>query len=196
MDFGNLDDHHKINPEGRGLGLSICKTLIERMGGQIFVDSLVGEGTTFTVRLRLFVNFAFSYGVPFSTPNESKDIFDSNQSIVFQSLDLQVEDSKRPKALIVNDTLFLLMGFSSLLQEYFDVTTADDGHPAIQIYRSKPPDYFTVVILDINMLGINGIETARQMQQYSKSPMFHFVSGDPFSLHEEALSDLQYGYYF
>jgi signal transduction histidine kinase len=53
MDFGKLDEHSKINAQGTGLGLSICKRMIEKMGGTVTVDSIEGEGTTFTVSLVL-----------------------------------------------------------------------------------------------------------------------------------------------
>ena len=53
MDFAKLDEHSKINAQGTCLGLSICKKMIERMGGTVTVDSEVGVGTTFTVSLVL-----------------------------------------------------------------------------------------------------------------------------------------------
>jgi two-component system, NtrC family, sensor kinase len=37
--------------QGTGLGLSLCHNLVQGMGGTILVDSVVGQGTTFTVRL-------------------------------------------------------------------------------------------------------------------------------------------------
>jgi len=40
-----------MNPTGRGLGLSICKQIINNMGGTVSVKSRVGEGTTFTITL-------------------------------------------------------------------------------------------------------------------------------------------------
>lgn len=53
IDFSKLDQpDSNLNREGTGLGLSICKRIIEQMGGNVFVDSKLGVGTTFTVILR------------------------------------------------------------------------------------------------------------------------------------------------
>lgn len=48
-DFGTLDVHRKMNPEGRGLGLAISKVIVDRMGGHIEVASRLGHGTTFII---------------------------------------------------------------------------------------------------------------------------------------------------
>ena len=41
-----------MNERGTGLGLSICKSLIELMGGSVEIESKVGEGTTFIIKLK------------------------------------------------------------------------------------------------------------------------------------------------
>jgi signal transduction histidine kinase len=49
VNFGTLAEHQNSNPSGRGLGLSICKSIVEKMGGSVAVESIVGEGTKFNL---------------------------------------------------------------------------------------------------------------------------------------------------
>ena len=52
INFSRLDNGSQINPSGTGLGLGICKQLIEKMGGAIKVKSKIGEGTVFLIKLQ------------------------------------------------------------------------------------------------------------------------------------------------
>ena len=52
LDFNKLEESALQNKNGVGLGLSICKMLIEQMCGRVDVDSKLGEGTTFTITFK------------------------------------------------------------------------------------------------------------------------------------------------
>ena len=49
MDFMKLDEHSQMNPNGTGIGLSICKYIVEKMNGHISVQSKKEVGTTFRI---------------------------------------------------------------------------------------------------------------------------------------------------
>lgn len=53
IDFGKLEEHQSQNQNGRGLGLSICKMIVERMGGSVSVQSEEGRGSIFSIHLNL-----------------------------------------------------------------------------------------------------------------------------------------------
>ena len=53
INFGTLNNAANQNPSGRGLGLSICKNIVETMGGSVTVQSKEGEGSTFSITFRV-----------------------------------------------------------------------------------------------------------------------------------------------
>ncbi len=53
VNFGNLVEHKKQNPTGRGLGLSICKLIVEQMGGKVTVASELEVGSTFSMTFKV-----------------------------------------------------------------------------------------------------------------------------------------------
>ena len=51
--FSKIKSSHKLNKQGVGLGLNICKKLTEQMGGTIEVESLRQKGTKFTFKVKV-----------------------------------------------------------------------------------------------------------------------------------------------
>jgi signal transduction histidine kinase len=49
--FGQIDSSLSRKHEGTGLGLPLCKALVELHGGRLSIDSRPGEGTTVTIAL-------------------------------------------------------------------------------------------------------------------------------------------------
>ena len=50
-DYSRLQEHANMNAKGTGLGMSICKKIINQMGGHVYAESEIGKGTKINVEL-------------------------------------------------------------------------------------------------------------------------------------------------
>jgi len=68
----------------------------------------------------------------------------------------------RYKILIVDDDKLLQASLDDILSESYDTLIAGSGEEALRLFKSRPLD---LVLLDIRLPGINGIETLRRMKE-------------------------------
>lgn len=133
--------------QGTGLGMSITKSIVDLMGGQITVNSAQGSGTTFTVTL------TFPLGEEKSeTPD--KDL-DSTCDTDFTGMKiLLVEDNP------INREIALML----LTQHGFLVDTAENGAEAVETIRTSPPDTYRAILMDIQMPVMDGYAATRAIR--------------------------------
>ncbi|MBF0131815.1 MAG: response regulator [Magnetococcales bacterium] len=130
---------------GTGLGLAISQHLVHAMGGQIAVDSLLGEGSLF--------HFSLTLRHQPDTEEKGKGI-----SKRFNGLKvLVVDDNDDARTILAN----MLTSFS------FSVITAASGGEALNIFEhlrdtDEPCD---LVLVDWRMSGMDGVETALRIRQ-------------------------------
>jgi len=126
---------------GSGLGLTICKRLVELMGGQIILSSEMGTGSTFAFTAHLGVS-----GTP---------------SALQAGRGLQ--NLRCMRSLVVDDQATSLLIMRSILESWaFQVTTAHSGEEGLKLFMAATErgESFDLLLLDWKMPGMNGLETA------------------------------------
>lgn len=125
---------------GSGLGLAISKNLIELMGGNVEVESMVGIGTTFEVTLKL-KRAAESETAAGKERVEETYCFDGKRVLL-------VED--HPLNTVVAQNLLEKVGF--------EVESAKNGKAGVEAFETSKEGYFNAILMDIRMPVMDGIE--------------------------------------
>jgi signal transduction histidine kinase/AmiR/NasT family two-component response regulator len=138
--FNRLGQEASVE-EGTGIGLVVCKRLIELMGGVIGVESTVGQGSVFWIELNLTDKPQHAASAAeFATVAQTRVQADVQLRTV-----LYVEDN--PANLMLVEDLIARRPDIRLL-------SARDGNRGVEIARASRPD---VILMDINLPGISGI---------------------------------------
>ncbi len=142
-EFEQLENHLTKQHQGTGLGLYICKNIIESMDGRMWVKSTKGHGSK------------FYFSIPAQKALEPKQ---NGAASVTYSVSL---DGKGGKALVVEDTEINAEVAVKLLKDVnIDCDTAADGAAAVEMCRNKPSGYYNVILMDIHMPNMDGYTAA------------------------------------
>ncbi|MDA3866848.1 MAG: PAS domain S-box protein [Salinivirgaceae bacterium] len=135
--------------EGAGLGLAVAKGLTLQLNGEIWVESIKNEGSTFYISLpKNELN---------TSVQPSKSLIDKHQNEILDNL-------IAPKILIVEDEPLNYILIEELLSPFgYNILHAVDGQMALEIVK-KTPD-ISLVLMDIKLQGMNGIEATKRIRQ-------------------------------
>ena len=143
-----IDGHHRPF-EGLGVGLTLAKEVIERMGGKIYVQSEKGVGSE------------FSFSLPYRPAGGSTRI--KSKLISQDHLNFQVNWSGR-KCLLVDDNKDILLYLERVLADTgIQTFSARSGFEAIEIVKTITD--IDVVLLDMQMPEMNGIEATKEIRK-------------------------------
>jgi PAS domain S-box-containing protein len=146
-----IDGHHRPF-EGLGIGLTLAKEVVERMGGKIFVKSEKGIGSE------------FSFTIPYRPAGSTRVKFKPKIS----EQPLKAIDWSNKKCIIVDDNKDVLTYLNRILLDTgISIMIARSGYEAIELIKSSTD--IDVVLLDMQMPGMNGIEAAKEIRKIRKN---------------------------
>ena len=148
--FSQENNGSRANYKGTGLGMSISNQLIELMGGEIVIESVEGQGSTFTVKLSL------------EADNSEKPLYEKKkESVSGNNLD-------GLKILLAEDNELNMEIAVALLEDAGAIVkTAEDGKIAYEMFVNSEKGTYDIILMDIMMPNMNGYEATKAIRASS-----------------------------
>lgn len=149
LPFEQEANQNHMDQAGTGLGLAICKNLAELMDGSISVESILGQGSIFTVRLKVWM-VAASAKAP--VVKAARRDIKNTRLLVVEDHPLNLEIAKR-----------LLERAGAM------VDTAVNGQLAVQMFKKSEPGYYDLILMDVRMPVMDGLKATKVIRTLERS---------------------------
>ena len=167
--FGQVNEERTLQPSGTGLGLPISKSLVDLMGGEMWVESDLGKGSTFFFTLPLVIEELVT----------EPRILISNKTYNWSGKHILVAEDEELNWLFVREML---------RQAGATIHRARNGREVVKMTRKLNPD---AILMDIKMPELGGIEAARKIRDFNTS--VPIIAQTAFVMTEEKEESLRAG---
>jgi PAS domain S-box-containing protein len=149
--FSQIDVSHSRRYGGTGLGLTICREIVELMGGTIAIESKEGVGS------------AFSFTVPLGETTLDSDTLTTAESFSLKTRASAPEGEKKPHILLAEDDPVARTVLELLFKRSnYKLDFAEDGRMAVEMWEQGGYD---LVLMDVQMPRLNGFEATRAIRE-------------------------------
>lgn len=157
--FTRIEEKRNRNIEGTGLGLNLTQALVDMMGGEISVDSVYNEGSTFTVLIPQTIKDRQAIG-NFNLKYKEKKAREEEKSYIAYAPNVRI--------LVVDDVPMNLLVVKGLLKySAAKVDTVESGTLALEKLQENKYD---IIFLDHLMPVLDGIETLNKIKELHDCP--------------------------
>ena len=139
---------------GTGLGLAISNNFVRLMGGKLEVQSEPGEGS----------EFFFTINLMYPSAEQEREYIENEET----GEDYQYSLTGVDVLLVEDDEMNCEISNTILSLNGASVVCAEDGEKALQLFEKSTPGDFNVILMDVNMPVMNGLEATRAIRKLDR----------------------------
>jgi signal transduction histidine kinase len=136
---------------GTGLGLVISKNIVEKMGGEIDLDSVPGEGSTFSFTIRVKSTTEAEPAATVEEDDEAPD-FHGKRLLIVDDIEINRE-----------------IAVEILRETGIEMETAENGQIALDMFLNNPEGYYNMIFMDMQMPVMDGCESTEMMRKSGRA---------------------------